>query len=91
MQPAFIGGVQQGPQRATPSVALLCAPMWPMWPMAVGTLVRSLWWVQPAGSSCARVVRAEARAQVGGRHSGAAYVADCCKNLVCICAMCGTV
>ena len=62
-----------------------------MRPMAVGMLVRSLWWVQPAGSSCARVVRAEARASVGGRHSGAAYVADCCKNLVCICAMCGTV
>ena len=78
----FGGGVQHGPRWATPSVALLCAPLWPMRPMAVGPLVRSLWWAQPADAGWARVVRAEARAPVCGRHSGAAYVFDFCKNLV---------
>ena len=60
-----------------------------MRPMAVPQLVRSLWWAQPADASWARVVRVEARAPVCGRHSEAAYVADSCKNLVCMCAMCG--
>ena len=36
--------------------------MWPMRPMAVGPLVRSLWWAQPADAGWARVVRAEVRA-----------------------------
>ena len=49
--------------------------------------MRSLWWAQPTGVSGARVVRAEARAPVCGRHNGVAYVADFCKNLVRMCAM----
>ena len=47
----------------------------PMWRAAVGLLVLRLWWSRSGAAESARVIRAELRTMVCGRHGGAAVMA----------------
>ena len=46
-----------------------------MWRAAVGLLVLRLWWSRSGAAESARVIRAELRTMVCGRHGGAAVMA----------------